>query len=279
MELPMNDERDLSQDQNTHDDETTDTPAVMLADEPDAEVLRPDIVTLISKIAESEPGRAADLLQSLIGFTGVPDRVVTPAGSRAYRWSHHSTPLLDAALALAQGQIRNAQNNRTNEHLNSRYADLAAVFDACRVACSEAGLAVTQPLWPKKGFVMITTRLSHAGQWVEADFPVKAEAQKGVNNKQQVGIAITYGKRYALTSMLGIAAGEDTDGEEEIGNGNGGREDTGARWREAVAGFDRIGIKPPQMLAMVGRTSVGELTHSDLNRLRTKYNELSAERG
>lgn len=269
-------EQDHDHDHEETPEETTEI-AELHEDDP-SEVLRPDIVTLLSTIAVAEPGRAADLLQSLLGYTGVPDRVVTPSGSRAYRWSDHSTPLLDDAIAKAQGQIRNAALNRTNTHLNSSYADLAAVWDACRTACSEAGVSIVQSLWPKKHFVVVTTRLSHRGQWVEADLPVKGEAQKGVNNKQQLGIAITYGKRYSLTSMLGIPAGEDTDGEEERG-GNGSREDIGTRWREAVAAFDKLGVKPKSMLAMVNRSSVAELTNGDLTKLRDKFNELTAERG
>jgi hypothetical protein len=277
----MNEERPDTHHDHPHE-ETTEIaePIPMSDDDEPNEVLRPDIVLLLSKIAETEPGRAADLLQSLIGFTGVPDRVVMPAGSRAYRWSDHSTPLLDAALAKAQGQIRNAVQNRVNEHHNWSYADLAAVWDACRAACSDAEVSIVQSLWPKKTHVMVTTRLSHRGQWVESDLPVKAETQKGVNNKQALGIAITYGKRYMLTSMLGIPAGEDTDGEEDRdGGGREGPEDIGKRWREAVGAFDKLGIKPPQMLSMVGRATVAELTHGDLAKLKTKYNEIVAERG
>jgi hypothetical protein len=276
MELSTMNEQDHDTTEETTE-ETTEI-AELPEDEP-SEVLRPDLVLLLSKIADAEPGRAADLLQSLLGYTGVPDRVVMPAGSRAYRWSDHSTPLLDDAIAKAQGQIRNAALNRTNEHLKSSYADLAAVWDACRTACSEAGVSIVQSLWPKKHFVVVTTRLSHRGQWVEADLPVKGEAQKGVNNKQQLGIAITYGKRYSLTSMLGIPAGEDTDGEEERGGGHDGQEDIGKRWREAVTAFDKLGVKPKAMLAMVNRTTVAELTNGDLIKLREKYNEISAERG
>jgi hypothetical protein len=287
MELPMNDQHHPDE---LHDTETTDTAAdeampihLPMPDESMSQDIPPAMLALLSQIAASDPTLAAALLGKLIGYTGEPDRVVAPAGSRAYRLSAHSTPLLDAAIAKAQGGIRNAQNNRTNEHLKYSYADLAAVFDACRSACSEAGLAVTQVLWPKKGFIVVTTRLAHAGEWVESDFPVKAEVQKGVNSKQQVGIAITYGKRYALTSMLGIAAGEDTDGDDgEDDRGGGGREgpeDIGKRWREAVAAFDKLGVKPPQMLAMVNRGTVAELTHSDLSKLKTKYNEIQAERG
>ena len=268
----------------TDDDSSESTPVPFLmpeeSSEPHLSAAEMAMINAISKIAETEPSRAADLLAKIIGYRGQADGVVTPAGSRAYRLSHHSTPLLDAAIAKAQGAIRNAHINRRNDHLKSSYADLASVFEACRSACSEAGLAVTQALWPKKNFIMITTRLAHAGEWIECDFPVKAEAQKGVNAKQSVGIATTYGRRYALTSMLGIAAGEDTDGEDDRDEGGReGPEDIGKRWREAVDAFSKLGIKPPAMLAMVSRTTVAELTNGDMVKLRAKYDEIMAERG
>lgn len=251
-------------DQQETNEEPEITTTTTMPDEQSGEVLRPDVVALLAAIAVSEPGRAADLLHSLLGHSGVADRVIAPAGSRAYRWSDHSTPLLDDAIAKAQGQIRNAALNRTNTHLNSSYADIAAVWDACRAACSDAGVAVVQSIWPKRDYVIVTTRLSHQGQWVEADLPVKAESQKGVNSKQALGIAITYGRRYMLTSMLGIAAGEDTDGDD------GSDRDEPApnpqqRWRELVRQASALKISPQAMLQRVGKSNPGELTNSNLN--------------
>ena len=57
-----------------------------------------------------------------------------------YRWSHGSTPTLDAALAKAQGEMRAAEENRRNSHLKSSYADLGSVIRAVRSACSTHGM-------------------------------------------------------------------------------------------------------------------------------------------
>lgn len=269
----MNDQHDQD-----HNNEEITPPTASMPDDEPSEVLRPDVVALLASIAASEPGRAADLLQSLIGNAGAPDRVVTPAGSRAYRWSDHSTPLLDAAIAKAQGQIRNAALNRTNTHLGSSYADLASVWDACRDACSEAGVAVVQSIWPRKTYVIVTTRLSHAGQWVEADLPVQAESQKGINSKQALGVAITYGKRYALTSMLGIPAGEDTDGDD-----GSEREEpvqtAQQRWLALVNQARSLNIAPKAMLSRIGKATPGELTNRDLNGLASWLNEMAPSGG
>ncbi len=76
---------------------------------------------------------------------------------------------LAAALAKAQGQIQAASRDRENPHFRSRYADLASVWDACRVALSANGLAVVQgPALADRG-VSVTTRLLHSsGQWAES---------------------------------------------------------------------------------------------------------------
>ena len=254
------------------------TPTVMQEDEPGEDLLRPDVVALLAKIAATEPSRAADLLQSLIGNTGAIDRVVTPAGSRGYRWSSHSTPLLDTAMAQALGKIRNASKNRVNEHLRSSYADLAAVWDACREACSEAGVWVTQTIWSKRGYVVVTTRLAHNGQWVEADLAVTAEQTKGVNSKQALGIAITYAKRYMLVSMLGIPTGED-DNDGDDGSERGREEpeqDARQRWRALVNRAASVNITPKAMLDRVGKTNPGERTNRDVATLASWLNENSS---
>jgi len=201
-----------------------------------------------------------------------------PAGSIGYRVSHNSTPALDDAMARAQGQLRHAHANRTNTHLKSSYADIAAVYDACRSACSDAGIAIVQTPWgdPDRGLI-VTTRISHKGEWVEGDFPVRLESHKGLNNKQIVGVAITYVRRYALTSMLGIATGEDLDGED--GEDRGDSSSSAApqnRWATAVGAFAEIGVKPPAMLAFIGRKTVGQVDNDDHDKLQALYRGLKA---
>lgn len=116
---------------------------------------------------------------------------------------------LAAALAKAQGQIRNAVTDSENPHFRSKYADLASVWDACRGALSANGLAVMQRVSTSAEGVVITTQLLHSsGQWVKdsATFPVAQRTPQGI------GSAITYGRRYALSALVGVAQGEDDDG-------------------------------------------------------------------
>jgi hypothetical protein len=115
---------------------------------------------------------------------------------------------LAAALAKAQGEIVGASKDKTNPHFKSNYADLAAVWDACRGPLSKNGLAVLQPAVADGARVTVTTILTHSsGEWVESELTMTA-AQ---SNPQGLGSCITYARRYALAAMVGVAP-EDDDG-------------------------------------------------------------------
>jgi hypothetical protein len=116
---------------------------------------------------------------------------------------------LAAALAKAQGQIQGAVKDSTNPAFKSRYADLASVWDACRVALSLNGLAVLQgPALVGQG-VSVTTRLLHSsGQWAESTLVLPMDKATA----QGAGSAITYARRYALAAMVGVAPDDDDDG-------------------------------------------------------------------
>ncbi|HXT04675.1 MAG TPA: ERF family protein, partial [Casimicrobiaceae bacterium] len=86
------------------------------------------------------------------------------------------------ALALAQGKIGGARKDAKNPHFNSRYADLASCWDACREALSANGISVVQMTDPsERDEIVLDTRLLHSsGEWIEGrmTLPVsKADAQ------------------------------------------------------------------------------------------------------
>lgn len=117
---------------------------------------------------------------------------------------------LAAALAKAQGQMRNAKKDSVNPHFKSNYADLASVIDACREALSINSLAFVQRVTSCPEGVKVTTTLMHSsGEWMR-DACVMPVAQR---TPQGMGSAITYGRRYGLSAMVGVAA-EDDDGQE-----------------------------------------------------------------
>lgn len=128
---------------------------------------------------------------------------------------------LAEALAKAQGVMRAAQKASTNPAFKgAKYADLASVIDALREPLSSNGLAYTQLVSQADGAVTVETVLMHvSGQWVSSELalrPVKADAQG-------IGSAITYGRRYALAAIVGLAADDDDDGNAASGHGRGAK--------------------------------------------------------
>jgi hypothetical protein len=123
-----------------------------------------------------------------------------------------------AALAKAQGVMDAASKDAANPHFKARFASLASVREAIRKPLSENGIAYIQTLRTNEGAVEVDTRLIHSsGQFIGDTLRVPlAQA-----TPQGVGSASSYGRRYALMAIVGLAA-EDDDAEAAHGrNGNG----------------------------------------------------------
>ena len=120
---------------------------------------------------------------------------------------------LAGALSKAQGQITGAVKDSENPFFKSKYADLAAVMDACRDPLSKNNLSYVQLPGNENGIVNITTILMHtSGQWIKSKIgviPSKMDAQG-------LGSVTTYLRRYGLSSMVGIAQIDD-DGQGSVG--------------------------------------------------------------
>lgn len=114
---------------------------------------------------------------------------------------------LTEAMAKAQATMGNATLNRVNPHFKSKYADLAAIFDAVRKPLAAQGLIVTQTTELREGgFVLVTTLAHSSGQFIKSEYPLPVAGKP-----QEVGSALTYARRYSLSAITGIAADEDDD--------------------------------------------------------------------
>lgn len=122
---------------------------------------------------------------------------------------------LAGAFVKCQGEVGTALKDSTNPHFRSRYADLAAVWDAAKEALQANGLAVSQlPSTLEDGSIALTTILIHnSGEYLGATYRLKPQKE----DPQGYGSALTYARRYALSALLGIVADEDDDGEAASG--------------------------------------------------------------
>ena len=119
---------------------------------------------------------------------------------------------LAAALAKAQGEMKNVKKTSENPFYHSTYAELDAVWDSVRPVLSKHGLSVIQGTGQNDGDVHVTTMLLHSsGQWIRSTLTLPIGEK---HTAQAVGTAITYGRRYSLSAMVGIASEEDTDAQD-----------------------------------------------------------------
>jgi hypothetical protein len=125
------------------------------------------------------------------------------------------------ALAKAQAELTNPQKSLTatirlpipsEADRSFRYASLASGLDIIRSVLGKHEIATVQTTAIDKeaGLIRLTTVLAHAsGEWVSSDWPVCAVSETGTPHK--MGAALTYARRYALFTLVGIAGEDDLD--------------------------------------------------------------------
>jgi len=136
--------------------------------------------------------------------------------------SSESLAALAAALAKAQAQLINPEKSLTGVIRTSgpgegggrsfRYAPLSSGLDIVRKTLGQHEIATVQTtaIDQPSGMVNLTTTLAHAsGEWIASDWPVCPIAETA--NPQRMGAALTYARRYALFTLVGIAGEDDLD--------------------------------------------------------------------
>lgn len=178
--------------------------------------------------------------------------------------SSESLDALAGALAKAQGAMKHPGKNKTAKvplktggSYQYNYADLADCIDAIRGPLAANGLALVQMAFNEPGAVGIVTRILHAsGQWIEGTLFMPCADSK----PQSIGSAITYGRRYALSPMAGIASDDDDDGSAAQGlaaettrrPGRGSSAPAAEPHYEPVDGASRPNVLPPKTAKMLG---------------------------
>lgn len=116
---------------------------------------------------------------------------------------------LATALSKAQGEIKPALKDSDNPFFKSKYADLASVWEVCREPLSKNGLSISQHPSLDGNAVSIETMVMHtSGEWLLSKLSMTPKDL----TPQSIGSAITYARRYALSSIVGIASEIDDDG-------------------------------------------------------------------
>jgi ERF superfamily len=128
---------------------------------------------------------------------------------------------LAAALAKAQAEIANPEKSLTATIVSPfpregsrtfRYAPLSSGLDLVRKCLGQHEIATVQAtaIDHQSGLISLTTTLVHAsGEWVSSDWPVCPLIETAAPHR--LGAALTYARRYALFTLVGIAGEDDLD--------------------------------------------------------------------
>jgi hypothetical protein len=138
-----------------------------------------------------------------------------------------STAAIATALAKAQIELTNPEkamvgtvyNNRSDSPQSFRYASLSSGLDIVRkiLGSHQIAIAQTTAIDRESSMVNLTTILLHtSGEWISSDWPVCRTSE--ISAPRRMGASLTYARRYALFTMVGIAGEDDLDAPPDLNN-------------------------------------------------------------
>src|SRR6516165_537551 len=165
---------------------------------------------------------------------------------------------ISGALAKAQIELANPEKSLLatirsplprEADRTFRYASLASGLDIVRKALGKHEIATVQTtaIDREAGLIRLTTVLAHSsGEWLSSEWPVCPVGETAAPHK--MGAALTYARRYALFTLVGIAGEDDLDAPDlpgnqlGVGSGAGGQPDKGDGQGDAAPAM-RVGPK------------------------------------
>lgn len=190
------------------------------------------------------------------------------------------------ALVEARNNIKPAQKNSENPRFKSKYADINAIIEACTQSLSEHNIIVMQTYSIEDNRLNTITRLQHSnGQFIETKTPLLIIDVKPT--PQNIGSFITYGRRYALTSLLCLGAQDDdghaasqtfTDDETNIQQPNLPRsnnfEDNKQNILNNLKQFETPNCTVDDFIQTIGNKTTKYLSREDLKVLQNYYERI-----
>jgi hypothetical protein len=143
--------------------------------------------------------------------------------------SSSSIAALATALAKAQVELANPEKSLVGTiepqrgqggARQFRYAPLSSGLEIVRKTLGQHEIATVQTTAVDQaaGIINLTTVLVHSsGEWIASDWPVCPVAETATPHR--MGAALTYARRYALFTLVGIAGEDDLDAPDLIGPG------------------------------------------------------------
>ena len=146
----------------------------------------------------------------------VEEDILTPEYISIDDWKSNKIDKLAGSLAKAQSEMGGVAKGKVNPFYKSNYADINSCIEACMPALNKHGLSISQGnrFCATTGYYITTMLLHESGQWLKSEIRIPLTNKK---DAQEIGSACTYGRRYGLTSMVGLAQVDD-DGNATVNN-------------------------------------------------------------
>ena len=182
--------------------------------------------------------------------------------------SSESVAAIATALAKAQMELSNPEKsaigsvryNNQEAQQTFRYAPLSTGLDIVRkiLGGHQIAFAQTMEIDRAGANVNLTTVLLHSsGEWISSDWPVCALSE--MSQPRRMGAALTYARRYALFTMVGIAGEDDLDAPSDLTSSPAnvyevGQKATGSNSNSkgAIIGANEPRVVPPGPIPQTG---------------------------
>lgn len=159
---------------------------------------------------------------------------------------------LYSAFVKASNELKNPKNSMDNPYYKSKYVPLSDIIDSIKPILAKHGLAILQVPYVQyeiignreNAVVKVTTSIIHEnGETLEFP-PLMLKA--GGNSPQAIGSAITYGRRYSLAAVFGIAGKEEDDDGNIAANGFNGQDQHSNQPNSAPSEFSHRDTVPTE---------------------------------
>ncbi len=116
---------------------------------------------------------------------------------------------LYTAIGNVQQNVGKIKKSSDNPYFNSKYADLPTIWEKIKAELNSNGLVVSQHPVSTESGMGLETIIIHigSGQMISSTVSSKTDT----SNPQKMGSAITYLRRYALCSILGLQVDDEDD--------------------------------------------------------------------
>lgn len=135
------------------------------------------------------------------------------------------------ALVKAQSELKGIQKLGANPMYGSKYATLDSILDQIRPILTSNGLTLVQGIsetmmdGTRIFAVRVSSRILHlSGEWIETDVTIPVNPKIDRTGREHpvdahaLGSAISYGRRYSLSSLIAMSSDEDDDGNAAVGS-------------------------------------------------------------